>query len=153
MVLPVCTAAGSALHADTPEKHLDVPQWFDACTALSSAPVADIMDSNCMANAYDYCEVGRPVAERRPCMEDLTGHLRKRTDEIAELLPDQVPGLSAFREHGYKRQLKEFRAKGSEPDCTQLTEFQCKALGVVARWSTARQLARTSGILEGMDTK
>jgi len=153
MVLPFCAAASSALQADTPEKHLDVPQWFDACTELSSAPVAGIMDSNCMANAYDYCEVGRPVAERRPCMEDLTAHLRKRTGEIAEFLPDQVPGLSAFREHGYKRRLKQFRDDATEPDCAQLPRFQCETLRVVARWSAARQLARTSGVTEGMDTK
>lgn len=137
-----------AAQAET--KHLDVPLWFDGCTALSDSHVAFEMDNRCLWNAYDYCEIGRDFEKRRSCIESLSAHIHKETEAIAVMLPEEPAGLSKLTKGTYVRMLERFRSDETEPDCSQMTDFMCKTFGFVSRWSTARQLARMSGVSEGM---
>lgn len=142
--------ATAPLAAEETIETLDVPTWFDGCTALSGTLIANEMDTRCMSSAYDYCELGHPPVERRVCIEKLNAHLLAKTKEIAEGLPDQVAGLSGFKKWSYPRRLEEFRNDEFDPDCSQMTEFMCETFNIVVRWSAARDLERLSDAPGGL---
>lgn len=139
--------------AQETQERLDVPTWFDKCTALSSTLIANEMDTRCMSSAYDYCELGHPPLERRVCIEKLNAHLLAKTKEIAEGLPDQVVGLSGFSKWSYPRRLEEFRNDEFDPDCSQMTEFMCETFSIVVRSSAARELERLSDAPGGSEAE
>ncbi|MFV1466053.1 MULTISPECIES: hypothetical protein [Phaeobacter] len=149
--LLIAGAAGAA--AQKAPKQLDVPLWFDRCTALSSTHIASEMDRRCMSTAYDYCEYGRLYDERRPCIEELTLHIRGRTEAIAAVLPEQASLSDAFLEQSYHQRLATLMNDELAPNCAQMTKFMCETLKVVLRWSTARELARTAGVANELDVK
>lgn len=142
-------SSGYEASSQVAKEHLNVPLWFERCIALSETHIAFEMDNRCLWNAYDYCEIGRVHEERRPCFESLNAHIHKETEALAAKLPQKPAGLSKLKERSYVRRLEQFRNDQTEPDCTQMTEFMCETFGFVSRWSFVRELARTSGILEG----
>ena len=129
--------------ADT--KGIDVIRWFDGCVALvqEDSGVADQMESNCVGRAFDYCEIGRKVEERPPCISAMTQHLNAQTEALLAERPD-TKKLTGFGLREFETYWSTALQKDHPDLCTNAIRVRgmCEPLTAMIRWTSARSALR-----------
>lgn len=123
----------------------DAVEWFKGCAALvqETSSAASTMDSNCVANAADYCEIGRPDKDRSLCFAALTRELEDRTEALIEDKPD-ASALSGFWPRTFESSWQAAEEKDHSEMCQGdlRPEDRCALITAMYRWTSARTALR-----------
>lgn len=135
--------------ADPAMDTIDAVKWVQGCAALTQANgSADLVDSRCMANAVEYCEV-RPRVEIPPCFDKLIDYWDKEARQIVETLPDGQ-NLTGFAKRRFESTKTRLTSSSYSPDCSHLDSLQdgaqktelCSLFGSGSKWIELRSLER-----------
>ncbi|MEO0501755.1 MAG: hypothetical protein AAFZ14_00405 [Pseudomonadota bacterium] len=125
---------------------VDVIAWFKGCVALvqGDTSAADVMDIQCVADATDYCGIGRVEEDRGPCVEELAQELDTITAALIANKPD-VSSLTGFGPRSFELHWNLAEQKDHAHACTGALRppERCAAYTAMRRWKSARTAWRT----------
>ena len=135
-------AAGQAA-AET--KPADVTLWLSGCIDLvqQESAAANQMDVQCVANAVDFCMIGRTREEHAACFEAISAALNTRTETLLSAKPDSSL-LTGFAPRTFDSYWSTAERKDHSDTCPQHMQERaiCEVLTSMARWTAARSAIR-----------